>query len=108
MRHFVRQAAYGGRVCVFNQYCISKSCEEILKIISEELNVKRNVYDIIEGYMNHKNKHWKIFEREYEKKFSDYRDENVEEKEKYINEKLGELPIHQRIRQLKRIELLWD
>ena len=45
---------------------------------------------------------------EYESIFSDYRDENVEEKEKYINEKLSDLPIHQLIRLLKIIELLRD
>ena len=76
--------------------------------ISEELNIKGNVYDIIEGYMNYKNKHYKVFEEEYESNFSDYRDENLEENRKYINEKISDLPIHQLIRQLKIIELLWD
>ena len=36
MRHFVRQAAYGARVCAFNQYYKSKSCDDIFKILSEE------------------------------------------------------------------------
>ena len=36
MRWFVRQAAYGGRVCAFNQYYNSKSCDDILKFISKE------------------------------------------------------------------------
>ena len=40
MRWFVRQAAYGGRVCAFNQYFKSKNCDNILKIISQELNLK--------------------------------------------------------------------
>ena len=40
MRWFVRQAAYGGRVCAFNQCYKSKNSDDILKIISEELNVK--------------------------------------------------------------------
>ena len=35
MRWFVRQAAYGGRVCAFNQYYKSKSCDDILKIIQK-------------------------------------------------------------------------
>ena len=65
MRWFVRQAAYGGRVWVFNQYYKSKKGDDILKFISEELNGKGNVYDVIEGYMNYKNKH-KISEKEYE------------------------------------------
>ena len=51
-RWFVQQAAYGGRVCAFDQYYKSKSCDDILKNISEELNAKGNVYDIVEGYMN--------------------------------------------------------
>ena len=55
-----------------------------LKIISEELNVKGNIYDIIEVYLNYKHKHFKIYEKEYENQFNDYRDEDVEEKEKFI------------------------
>ena len=35
MRHFVRQAAYGGRVCCFNQYYKSKICDDILNIKSK-------------------------------------------------------------------------
>ena len=94
--------------CAFNQYCKSKSCDDILKNISKELNVKGSVYDKIEVYMKYKNEHFKIFEKEYENQFSDYRNENIEGKEKYINEKLSDLPIHQLIKQLKIIELLWD
>ena len=44
--------------------------------------MKGTVYDTIEAYMEYKNKHFKIFEKEYEDQFDDYRDENVEEKEK--------------------------
>ena len=39
---------------------------------------------------------------------NDYRYEDIEEEEKYINKKLGQLPIHQLINQIKLIELLWD
>ena len=73
----------GGRVCAFNQYYKSKICDDIFKIISEEINVKGNIYDIIEAYLNYKNKYFKIYEKEYEKQFNDYRDENVEEKNRY-------------------------
>ena len=71
MRWFVRQAAYGRQVCAFNQYYKSKSCDDILKNISKELCVKGNVYDIIEAYMEYRNKHFKIFENEYEDQFID-------------------------------------
>ena len=108
MRWFVRQSIKGGRVCAFNQYYKSKICDDILKIISEELNVKGNIYDNREAYLEYKNEYLKIFENEYESKFTDYRDENEEEKEKYIKENLSQLPIHLLIKQMKLDELLWD
>ena len=108
MRHFVRQADYGGRVCAFYQYSKSKSCGDILKYISKELCVKGNDYDIIEAYMEYKNKHFKIYENEYEDQFNDYRDQNVEEKEKYINEKLSNLSLHKIIKRIELNHLLWD
>ena len=108
MRWFVRQSIKGGRVCAFNQYYKSKHCDDILKIINKELAVKGTVYDTIEAYTEYKNKHFKIFEKEYESQFDDYRKENVEEKEKYINEKLSELRLHKIIKRIELIHLLWD
>ena len=37
--------------------------------------------------MNYKNEQYKVFEKEYEDQFDDNGKENVDEKEKYINEK---------------------
>ena len=108
MRWFVRQSIKGGRVCAFNQYYKSTHCDDILKIINKELAVKGTVYDTIEAYMEHKNKHFKIFEKEYEDQFNDYRDEDIEEKEKYTNEKLSNLRLHKRIKRIELIHLLWD
>ena len=108
MRWFVRQSIKGGRVCAFNQYYKSKHCNNILEIMKKELAVIGTVYNTIEAYIEYKNKHFKIFEKEYEDHFDDYRDENTEEKENYINEKLSQLPIHQLIKQIKLEELLWD
>ena len=51
MRYFVRQSIKGGRVCRFKQHYRSKICDEVLKLLSEELNVKGNVNDFIEAYM---------------------------------------------------------
>ena len=108
MRWFVRQSIKGGRVCAFNQYYKSKHCDHILKVINKELTVKGTVYDTIEAYMEYKNKHFKIFEKEYEKQFNDYRDENVQEKEEYINEKLSNLRLHKVLKRIELIHLLWD
>ena len=108
MRWFVRLSIKGGRVCAFNQYYKSKHCDDILKIINEELAVKGTIYDTVEAYMEYKNKHFKIFEKEYEDKFDDYRDEDVEEKEKYIIEKFSNLRLHKIIKRIELIHLLWD
>ena len=108
IRWFVRQAAYGGHVCAFNQYYKSSMYDDILKITSKELKIEGNTYEKIEAYMKYKNEHFEIFEKENEDQFNDHRNENIEQKEKYINEKLSDFPIHQLIKQLKINELLWD
>ena len=64
MRWFVRHSIKIGRVCAFNQYYKSKTCDDILRIITEELNVKGNLYDIIEAYLNFQNKLYKRFKKE--------------------------------------------
>ena len=55
MRWFIRQNIRGRRVCAFNQYCKLKKCDAVLKILSEELKIKGNTYDIIEANMTYKN-----------------------------------------------------
>ena len=108
MRWFIRQSMKGGRVSAFSQYYKSNHCDDILKIFNKELAVKGTVYDTIEAYMEHKNKHFKIFEKEYENQFNDYRDENEEEKQKYINEKLSSLRLHKLIKRKELVHLIWD
>ena len=38
----------------------------------------------------------------------DYRKKNVDEKQKFIKEKISKLPVHQLMKQIKSDELLWD
>ena len=57
--------------------------------------------------MNYRNKHFRIYEKEYENQSNDYREDDREEK-KIVNEKLGKLPIHQLSKQIKLYELLRD
>ena len=100
MRWFGCQSIKGGRVCAFNHYYKPKICEDVLKVLSEELIVKGNVYDVIESYIKYKNDHLKIIMRKYENQFNDYRDKDEEEMEKIINKKLGEFPIHKLLQEL--------
>ena len=109
MRWFVRQSIKRGRVCSFNQYYKSNHCNDIKRILSKELGVKGNIYDIFEEYLRHKKRNIMIFiKKEYESQFNDYRDEDEDEKEKYINKKLGELRLHKLLKQIELIHLLWD
>ena len=108
IKWFVRQSIKGGRVCAFTQYYKSKNCDEVLKILSEELIVKGNVSDIIEIYMKIKIEHLKFVKEEYESNFRDYRDIDEEETINYINKKLGEFPIHKLLQELSLYDLLWD
>ena len=108
MRWFVRQSIKGGRVCAFNQYYKSDHYNDIKRILSKELCVKGNIYDIIEEYLKYKKKYYDIYEKEYENQFSDYRDEDEDEKEKYINEKLGNLTTHKLLKQIEIVHFLWD
>ena len=62
MRWFVRQSMKSGCECALNQYYKSKNCDVILKIISEKFDVKGNIHNILEAYLNYSNKHFIIFE----------------------------------------------
>ena len=79
----------------FQSIFISRICSDNFKILSRELKVESNVYDIIKPYMKYKNDHLKIIKDENDSKFNNYRKIDEEEMEKYINKKLGELPILQ-------------
>ena len=59
---FVNQSKEGEYVLLIN-ITNSKNCDDILKFISEELNVKGNFYDILETYISYKNIHFKTYEK---------------------------------------------
>ena len=59
MRWFVRQSIKGGLVCAFNQYYKAKNCDDVLKGLSQELNIKGNFYDIIEAYLEYEKNYLK-------------------------------------------------
>ena len=104
MRWFVRQSFKGGRVGVFNQCYKTKLCDEGLKILSKEINIKRSTYDTIAAYLNSKNKPFEFFDRNYDCNFNDYSYIDEENKEKYVNEKIIKLPIHQLMKQIYLFE----
>ena len=89
MRFFVKLSVKRDRVCAFILFIISKIRVDILIHISEELNVKRNIFNFTETYLEYKIIHLEIIARVYENKFNNYRDIDEEEMENYVNEKLS-------------------
>ena len=111
MRHFVRQSIKGGRCSALNQYYKSNISKEVFNIISKELNVNGNdedVCEIINKYFEYTNKQRKILEDEYDSKFKDYRDIDIEETTEHINKELNKLPIHKKIQKLNHNDVMMD
>ena len=46
------------------------------------MNVKRIFYNFVEAYMEHSSKPLKLYGKEYESNFIDFRDEDEDEKQK--------------------------
>ena len=77
MRYFVRQSTKRGRVCAYNQNYHSKSCDNFLKCLAEEIIIdfeSSSTYNIIETYIKHSDQHNDIFKKENNNHFQDYRD----------------------------------
>ena len=80
MRNFLRQSMKGGRCNAFNQHYKSEISDEVFKLISKELNVNGNIYEILEKYFKFLNKYEKQFANEFDSKYDDYGDIDQEEK----------------------------
>ena len=57
MRCFVRKSMKIGRCSGLNQYFKSTFSAEVFNIVSEELGVNGNIYEILDEYFEIKNKH---------------------------------------------------
>ena len=88
MRHFVRYSIKGGRCNAFNQHYKSEISDEVFNIFSKELNVNGNICNLLEKYFELLNKHEKLYPKEFDSKYDDYRDINQKEKTDYINKNL--------------------
>ena len=80
-----------------NQYYKSTISDEVFNIISKELGVNVNLWEILHKFYEYTNKHRKIFQDKYDSQSEDYRDINEVEKSKCVNDKLSKLPIHEKL-----------
>ena len=102
MRNFARNSVKGCRCNAFYQLYKSEISDEIFNIISRELNVNRNMCNLLEKNFEFSNKYEKLYAKELDSKYEDYRDLNQEEKSVCINKKRNMLPIH---KDLSKLEL---
>ena len=86
----------GGRCNAFNQQYKSDFSDEVLKIISIELNFSGSKCDRLEKYFNFSNKYEKQYAKKFVSQSDDYRDMD-EKKTDFINKIFSMLPIHKEL-----------
>ena len=108
MRHFVRQSMKGAHCSALNQFYNSNISDEVVNIISKELDSNGNVCEILEKYFEYTNKQKKTIEDEYDSQFNDYRDNDEEKGTEHINKELNKLPIHKKLQKLNLNDVMMD
>ena len=93
MRRFVRQSIKGGRCTALNQWYKSALSYEVFSIISKELNINGNICEILDKYFENTDRQRKSIEDEYDSQFSDYRDNDEEERTGHVNKEPNQMPI---------------
>ena len=82
MRQFLPESVKGGRWNAFNQHYKSEISDEVFNIISKKLNVNSNIGDFLEKYFELLNKYEKLYAKEFDSDYEEYRD--IIQKEKLI------------------------
>ena len=108
MRNFARQSMKGGSCNASNQHYKSEISDEMLNIISKELDVNGNICEILGKYFEFLNKYEKLYAKEIDSKYDDYRDVIQIEKTDYVNKKLNMLSIRERLSKLDLIKTQMD
>ena len=108
MRHFVRQSIKGGRCTALNQWYKSIISYEVFSTISKELNNNGNIFEILDNCFENTNKQRKIREDEYDSQFSDYRDNDEEERTEHVNKEFNKIPIRKKLQKLNFNDVMMD
>ena len=102
MTNFEGRTIKRGKCNAFNQHYKSTFSEKVFNIVSKELDVYVNICENLEKYFEFSNKCEKVYAKEFDSKFKNFRDVNQKEKEKHITKKFNMLPIH---KQLSKLDL---
>ena len=71
---FCKKSIKRGRCNAFKQHYKSETSDEVFDIISKELNINGNIYEILGKYLEYLKKYEKQFEKEFDSKYDGYRD----------------------------------
>ena len=94
VRNFVRKNVKGGRCNAFNQHFKSEISDEVFNFFSEEINVNGNICDLLEKHFEFLNKYDKLYEKEIDSEYEDFKEINQKEKNRFFNNKLNKLAVH--------------
>ena len=101
MRNFVRQRIKGSRCSASSQFYKSTISENVFNIFSTELDVIGNICEILDKSFEILNEPEKLYAKEFDSKYDDYRDINQKEKINFINKKPKKLTIHDKYQKLR-------
>ena len=97
MKDFLRNSKNGSMCNAFSQQYKSEIDDEVFIKNSEKIKVNSNICDLPERYFEFLNKYEKLYAKEFDLKYEDYRNFNQKEKIDFNNNKLNILLIHEKL-----------
>ena len=82
MRNFLRKSIKGVRSNAFNQHYKSEISDKVFDIISKELNVNANIFEIIEKHFDFLNEHENQYAEDFDSKYDEYK--HIDQRKKLI------------------------
>ena len=100
MQNSVQTSIKESTCAALNQYYKPETSDNIFDFNSEELDVKGDITTILEKQFEILSEYEKLYEKEFDSRYDEYRNIIQIEKAKYINNKLNILPIRERLSKL--------
>ena len=102
----MRKSITGGKIGAFDQSYESVVSNKIFNIISSEFEITGNKYEIFEKHISYIKTYKSKIENENDSHFDDCRHRNQKVRDRFVNDKLSELPISIAIKNLDLNDLL--
>ena len=90
------------------QYYKSSASDNGVNIISQKLNVKCDICEIIDKDFENTNRFEKSFDTKFDSQFEDYRNIDAAERTNYISVELSKLQFHRKSREINIVDVMVD